>query len=101
FLVTEEKTSTTAYTDHYGMYGGYGYARPWGWGGGYATTTYHTYDYTVGTLVCDVFDAEEKKLIWQSVGSGSISQSTSGRDKAIIKAVEEMMALYPIPAAKE
>lgn len=100
FLVTEEKTSTTAYTDYYGGYGGYGYRSAWGWGGGYATTTYHQYDYTEGTLVCDVFDSSNKKMVWQSVGSGTIDKSNSGRDKAIIQAVHKMMSLYPIEAAK-
>ena len=36
FIVVDQKTSTTAYTDHYGgMGGGYGYGGypAWGWGG--------------------------------------------------------------------
>ena len=70
FIVTEKKTQTTANTTMmggggpYGYYGGYyGWGPGWGWGVGHATTTYSTYDYQVGTLVVDVFDAKEKKLI--------------------------------------
>jgi len=100
FLVTDQKTATTAYTDYYRPYGGYYYGYRWGWGGGYATTTYHQYDYTVGTLVCDVFDGKEKKLVWQSVGSGTIDDNVSTRDKSIIKAVEKIMSLYPVPPVK-
>jgi hypothetical protein len=33
FVVVDQKTSTTAYTNHYGM-GGYGYGPRWGWYGG-------------------------------------------------------------------
>lgn len=111
FLVTEQKTATTAYTNHYGVggpvgygyggYGGYYYGSPWGWGGGYSSTTYQEYDYTVGTLVCDVFDSQEKKLIWQSVGSGTVDDDSSSRDKGIPKAVAKMMSLYPVQAIKK
>lgn len=100
FLVTDTKTATTAYTNYYGGYGAYGYGRPWGWGGGYATTTYQQYDYVVGTLVCDVFDGESKQLIWQSVGTGTVDENPSTRDKSIPKAVNKIMSLYPIEAAK-
>jgi len=100
FLVTEQKTATEAYTDYYRPYGGYYYGSPWGWGAGYATTTYHQYDYTEGSLICDVFHGKEKKLIWQSVGSGTLSQSVSDRDKAIIQGVKKIMSLYPIPPKK-
>lgn len=106
FLVTEQKTATTAYTNHYGVggpagygyggYGGYYYGSSWGWGGGYSTTTYQEYDYTNGTLVCDVFDGKEKKLVWQSVGSGTVDDDASSRDKGIPKAVAKIMSLYPV-----
>lgn len=109
FLVTEQKTATTAYTNNYGVggpsgygyggYGGYYYGSAWGWGGGYATTTYSQYDYTVGTLVCDVFDAKEKKLVWQSVGSGTVDDDSATRDKGIPKAVAKIMSLFPIKAS--
>jgi hypothetical protein len=99
FLVTEQKTATTAYTDYYQPYGGYYYGYGWGWGGGYATTTYHQYDYTEGSLVCDVFNAKEKKLIWQSVGSGTLSDNPSSQ--SIIRSVQKIMSQYPIPAEKK
>lgn len=99
FLVTQQKTATTAYTDYYRPYGSYYYGHSWGWGGGYATTTYHQYDYTDGTLVCDVFDGESKKLVWQSVGSGSIDKNIS--DKSIIQSIQKIMSQYPIPVNKK
>ncbi|MCK5775006.1 MAG: DUF4136 domain-containing protein [Bacteroidales bacterium] len=98
FLVTEQKTATQAYTDYYRPYGGYYYGHAWGWGGGYANTTYHQYDYTEGSLVCDVFDAAEKKLIWQSVGSGTMNDKPTSQ--SIIKSVKKIMSLYPITPNK-
>lgn len=108
FLVTQQKTATTAYTDYYGSryggaygYGGFGYGGYGGWGGGYASTTYHQYDYTNGTLVCDVFSATEKRLIWQSVGSGTVDDNSASRDKGIAKAVKQIMAQYPVQPIKK
>ena len=93
FLVTEQKTAATAYADYYRPYGGYYYGHAWGWGSGYATTTYHQYDYTDGSLVCDVFDAKEKKLIWQSVGSGTLNNKPSS--ESIIRAVQKNHVSIP------
>jgi hypothetical protein len=102
-IVTEKKTSTTANTTMmgggapYGYYGGfYGYGPGWGWGMGHATTTYSTYDYQVGTLVVDVFDAKEKKLIWEGIGQGTISDNVKNRDKNIPKAIAAIMKDYPV-----
>ncbi len=109
FLVAEQKTAVSAYTDYYGGYGGYGYygmsvgggygyGPAWGWGAGHSSTSYHEYDYTDGTLVCDVFDGAEKKLIWQSVASGTLGDNPSS--KSIIQTVKKIMSLYPTPLEK-
>lgn len=105
-IVTEKKTQTTSNTTsmgggYGGYYGGYhGYGPGWGWGGGHATTTYHTYDYKVGTLVADVFDAKEKRLIWEGVGQGTIKDNPKNRDNNIPKVVEAIMKKYPVEAPK-
>lgn len=100
YLVTDKKTAMTAYTDYYGGYGGYSFGHSWGWGRGFATTTYHQYDYTVGTLVCDVIDHENKNLMWQGVGSGTVSEASAGRKEKIAAAVNKIMALYPVTSAQ-
>ena len=99
FLVVDQKTGTTAYTNHYGSpaFGGYYYGYDWAWGMGYSTTTYHDYDYEVGTLVCDVFDASTKKLVWQGVGSGTVDENPNTREKNIPKKIAQLMAEYPVP----
>lgn len=106
YVVTEQKTSTTANTTTTGMggygYGGYyGYGPSYGWGGSSihnSTTTYSERDYTVGTLIIDVYDAKEKKLIWESIGSGTIQESKTPEEKERNTniAVAKIMATYPV-----
>lgn len=102
YLVLEEKTSTTAYTNYYGMGGRYGrYGRgAWGWGNGYATTSYNEYDYIKGTLVMDVYDNKTNQLIWQGVASGSVKENPKKRDKSIPKTVKKLMKKFPIEPVK-
>ena len=63
---------------------------------GHATTTVSTYDYTVGTLVVSVYDAQEERLIWESFGSGTINDNPQKREKNIPYAVAQIMATYPV-----
>ena len=109
FIVAEKKTSTTAYTNHYGA-GGYGYGGGgWygGYGGGYgmgmgtSTTTYSENDYLVGTLVVDVFDKAEKKMIWQSVGQKTVDDNPNTREKNSAKVAAAIMKPFPIEPIKE
>ncbi len=112
FLVVDEKTSTTAYTDYMGAGMGYGYGygggryggyyRPaWGWGGGYSTTSYSENDYKVGTFVVDIYDAKTKKLIWQGVSQKTINENGSKRAKTIPKNVGKLMKKYPVAKKKK
>jgi len=106
FIVVDQKTGATAYTNHYGgggpygYYGGYGYGAGWGWGMGYLITSYHEYDYYVGTLVCDVFDSKTKKLIWQGVVTGEIDDNPKTRERNTPRVVKEMMKKYPVAPEK-
>jgi len=102
FVVIDEQTSTTAYTDYYGGMGyGYGYGYPrWGWGGGMATTRYQEHHYLQGTMVVDVFDADSKKLIWQGVASGTIKENPKGREDRINKMARALMVKYPVDPVK-
>ena len=101
FIVVDQKRGATAYTNHYGgggpygYYGGYGYGAGWGWGMGYSSTTYNEYDYYVGTLVCDVFDSKTKRLIWQGVLSGEIDDNPKTRERNTPRAIKELMKRYP------
>jgi len=106
YIVTEDKQETTATTTSFGggpYYGGYyyGYGPGWGWGGGMSSTSINTYDYTVGTLICDVFDAKAKKLIWEGVGQKTVDENPGNREESIPKAVAAIMAQYPVPPVSD
>jgi len=106
FIVVEEKTSKTATTTsmgggYGGYYGGYyGYGPGYGWGGGHSTTTIQEYDYRVGTLVCDIFDANLKELIWEGIGTKTITEDPAKREKNIPKSVQAIMTKFPVPPKK-
>jgi len=106
FIVSEQKTQTTANTTSMGGgyggygYGHYGYGPGYGWGAGHSTTTYTESDYTVGTLIVSVYDASDKLLIWESIGKGTVSEKEKGREERIAKTVATIMKDYPIPASK-
>lgn len=107
YLVVDQKTSTTAYTNFNGGMGmgygyGMGYARPgWGWGGGSATTTYSENDYEVGTFVVDIYDTATKKLVWQGVSKKTINPKANKREKSIPKGVSKLMKKYPVEIPKK
>jgi hypothetical protein len=101
YLVLEEKTSTTGYTNYYGgpRYGRYNRA-VWGWSNGYANTTYSENDYIKGTLVMDVFDTKTNQLIWQAVASGTVKENPKKRNKSIPKMISKLMKKFPIQVIK-
>lgn len=107
FVVTEQKTQTTAHTTGMGGMGGYGYGDyygygpGWGWGGGYSTTTYSEYDYVEGTLVCDIYDKAKEQLVWEGIGTGTVDQDPKTRDEGIPKAVAKIMEAYPVAPMTE
>ncbi len=104
YVVTQQKTEQVANTTNMGGYSGwgyggyYGYGPGWGWGApmGTSVTTISQVDYTVGTLVVDVFDAANKKLIWEGVGTKTLDDNPSTSEKNIPKSVAAIMAQYPI-----
>ena len=106
FIVVEQKTSATATTTsmgggYGGYYGGYyGYGPGYGWGGGHSTTTIQEYDYAVGTLVCDVFDAKSETLIWEGIGTKTIDEDPAKRDRSVPKAVQAIMSKFPVRPAQ-
>jgi uncharacterized protein DUF4136 len=109
YIVTAEKTKTTATTTGMGMGGGYGYGGYRGYGPAYgwgpsmtsAHTTYSEYDYVVGTLIIDIYDAKGKKLIWESVAKGTINEKTKGREQRINSTAAKMMINYPVKPTKK
>ena len=104
FVMTENKTQYNATTTGMGYGGYYGFGPAWGWGPGMGvgmtSTTVQEYDYTVGTLVIDIYHASEKKLIFESIGSGTVNENPQEREKNVPIMAAKMMAPYPIAPVK-
>ena len=101
-IKAEDKTKVTT-TPSSGMYGGgyYGYRggyySPWA-GYGYGTET-HVSQYTEGTYNIDLADPKLKRLVWEAVGVGRITDDKLENLEATVKeGVPRYFALYPFVA---
>jgi hypothetical protein len=102
FITLDNKTSYTAYTDHYGGWAGYGggwgysgFGYGYGYGPGFSTTTVTENNYQEGTLIIDIFNAADKKLIWQGIGSKEVQTDLDKRDQQLPKNVAKILANFP------
>jgi hypothetical protein len=72
----------------------YGYSPYWRrggyWGGGYGNATTTVTNYTEGTLVIDVWDAREKKMIWRGIATSVVPTSPGKAEKKLDKALRKM-----------
>ena len=89
-MTKEQQTLNTFYDNFGGDWG-------WRWGGGFeegeSTTTTDTY--RVGTLVVDLFDSKNKKLIWRGSESDVLSDKSSKNVKKLNKGVEKLLKEFP------
>ena len=87
-MTKDHKTLNTYYDTFEGGWG-------WRWGGGFgdATTTEDTYK--VGTLVIDMFDSKDKKLIWRGSSSEALSSKSDTNIKNLDRGVQKMYAHFP------
>ena len=87
-MTKDHKTLNTYYDNFEGGWG-------WRWGGGFgdATTTEDTYK--VGTLVVDMFDSKNKKLIWRGSSSETLSSKSDTNIKNLDRGVQKMFAHFP------
>jgi len=92
----KQKSLNTFYS---GGYGGYGY-RGWGGMGGMGTATTTTSEYTVATLVVDIFDAKSKALMFRGTAEDEISDKAEKNIKKVEKASNKMFKDFP-PGSKE
>ncbi len=96
----QDKTKVTT-SPSMGMGGYYGYRGgfydPW-MGYGYGTDT-HVSQYTEGTYNIDLVDPKTKKLVWEAVGVGKLTEDKLANMKQLIaEGVPEYFALYPFRA---
>jgi len=98
--ILREKTDVrTTPAPSYGGYYGYrgGFYDPW-MGYGYAQET-HVSQYTEGTFNIDLVDARKKKLVWEAVGTGRISQKLLEElEERVNAGVAKYFAKYPFTA---
>lgn len=95
FIVVEQKTSTTAYTDYNG---GMGYGPRWGYGYGMgsSTTQYVENNYAQGTLIIDFYDVSNKKLMWQGIATGVVEEDPEKRDESTPAGMAKLMGEFPV-----
>ena len=67
----------------------------WWWGGFGAETTTTVQNYRVGTLVLDMYDARNKRVIWRGTASDVLSDKPEKNEKKLDKAVEKMLDHFP------
>jgi len=90
------QTKRSLNTFYSGM-GGYRYR---GFGGtGTATTTES--EYTVGTLVVDIFDAKGENLLWRGAAQDEISDKPDKNIKKLAKASDKLFKDFPPGSAKK
>jgi hypothetical protein len=99
--ITKEHQTLNTYYDNFG--GGWGW-RGWRFGGAFgdgfggSTTTEDTYK--VGTLVVDLFDASNKKLIWRGSSSNTLSDKPDKNIKKLNEGTEKMFNHFPPVTSK-
>jgi hypothetical protein len=96
---TETKRSLNTFYSGGGM-GGYGY-RGWGGMGGMGTATTTESQYTVGTLVVDIFDKTGKSLLWRGAAQDELSDKTDKNIKKLGKASDKLFKDFPPGSAKK
>lgn len=99
--ILQEKTQVrqTPAPSYGGGYYGYrgGFYDPWG-GYGHGTET-HVSQYTEGTFNIDLVDAKQKKLVWEAIGTGKISQKILEElEERVYAGVPKFFAKYPFTA---
>lgn len=84
------------------FYSGYGGGYRWGGFGGMGSATTTVSEYTVGTLVVDIFDAKSKNLVFRGIAQDELSDKPEKNQKKLTKASEKMFKNFPPkPATKK
>ena len=95
--ITQNQQTLNTFYDGFG--GGWGWRRFGGGGFGEATTTTETYK--VGTLVVDLFDTKNKKLLWRGTSSDTLSNNSEKNIKNLDKGVEKLFKQFPPGSSKK
>ena len=97
--IVQQKTQVRQTSTPPPSYYGYrrGYYDPWM---GYGTQTQVT-QYDEGTFNIDLVDAREKKLVWEAIGVGRVTQKAlENLEQSVNEGVPEFFAQYPFVAGQ-
>ena len=91
-LMFSSQTKTSIQSYGYG----YGYGA-WGRPGMYGTGGVDVTQYQQGTLIIDIIDMTDQKLVWRGTGTGVMSDSPSVEERTqnINNAISKMLAQFP------
>lgn len=67
----------------------------WGWGNGFGETTTNVVNQPVGTLILDMYNAQNKQLVWRGVASNTLSSKTEKNVHELDQAVDKMLKNFP------
>jgi hypothetical protein len=67
----------------------------WRWGGFGTTATTTVQTYRVGTLVVDIYDAQNKNLVFRGTASDTLSDKPEKNERKLDEAVEKMFKKFP------
>ena len=59
---------------------------------GISKTDSNVITYSIGTLVIDIVNAEEKKLIWRGTAPGVLAGNPQKKEKRVHRAIEKLVA---------
>jgi hypothetical protein len=92
---TEVKRSLNTF--YSGGYGGFG----WRGMGGMGTASTTVNEYTVGSLIVDIFDAKSKQLLFRGTASDELSDKPEKNAKKLAKASDKMFKDFPPGSTKK
>ena len=94
----EKQKSLNTFYSGGGGYGGYRYG---GWGGGMSSSQTTVHEYTVGTLVVDIFDPKTKNLLFRGTATDELSDKAEKNQKKVEKATAKMFKNFPPGSEKK
>jgi len=94
-ITTEQETSYMTTSFGYGGYGpgwgGYGrYGYGYGGMGGMSTSQTTATNYTVGTLIIDAYDGQDKKMIWRATGEVTVKEKPEKQIQQVEKILDKI-----------
>lgn len=92
-MALDDRVSYQTVNSYYGT--GWGYRGVYG---GVGTSRTTSTEYTVGTLVIDVYDARQRELVWRGSGEGKVNLARNPEEsqERINQAVTRIMEEFPV-----